>query len=347
MKSMAKLGIINDTHWACRKSSKLFQDYFELFYKNIFFPTLEKEGIQTVLHLGDAFDNRRIIEYDGLEWTQRVVLEPLKAYKTHMIVGNHDIFFRNSNKLNSPSLLLQQYSNINVYQDPIEVNVEGLDILFIPWINQENEELVYKTIESSKARVAMGHLELNGFVAHRGHVMEDSRDPDPLFKFEKVFSGHYHTRSDNGKIFYPGNPYEIYFNDVDDVRGFTIFDTETLEHHHVNNPYKLHYQLIYDEDRIFIPKDLENKLVRVVVRNKKSIKKFEKYIEKINNQCPHELKIIENVENTFSDSSIENIESEDTMSILHSYIDESDIILDKSKVKNIIHELYTSAMDLA
>lgn len=89
---MAKLAIITDTHYCARKSSKLFRDYFELFYKNIFFPTLEKEGIKTVLHLGDAFDNRRSIDFDGLEWTQRVVLEPLKKYEVHMITGNHDIF---------------------------------------------------------------------------------------------------------------------------------------------------------------------------------------------------------------------------------------------------------------
>ena len=345
MRLMAKLAIITDTHYCARKSSKLFQDYFELFYKNIFFPTLEKEGIKTVLHLGDAFDNRRSIDFEGLEWTQRVVLEPLRNYGVHMITGNHDIFLRQSNRINSPSLLLQQYKNIHVYSDPTEVNVEGLDILFIPWINTENEESVYKAVKTSSARLAVAHLELNGFVAHRGHVMEDSRDPQPFLKFEKVFSGHYHTRSDNGKIFYLGNPYEIYFNDVDDVRGFTIFDTETLEHEHVNNPYKLHYQIVYDEDKIFIPKDLEGKLVRVIVRNKKDVRKFEKFIEKINNQGPYEMKVVENVE--FSNIGLmENIESEDTMSILHSYIDETDVTLDKTKVKNIINDVYRSALDL-
>lgn len=341
-----KICLLTDTHWGSRKSSKLFQDYFELFYKNVFFPTLEKYDIKTVLHLGDAFDNRRFIEFDGLEWTQRVVLDPLSKYNVHMIVGNHDVAFKNSNRINSPSLLLKNYQNISVYWKPTEINVEGLDVLMIPWINSENEQEVQEAIQKSKCRVAMGHFELNGFIAHRGHVMEDSRDPDSLYKFEKVFSGHYHTRSDNGKIFYTGNPYEIYFNDVDDERGFTIFDTETLEHEFVSNPYKLHYQIVYDEDKPFLPKDLNNKLVRVVIRNKKSVRKFEKYIEKINEQCPHELKIIENLETTFSESVNENLESEDTMSILYSYIDESEITLDKPKLKNIINEVYSSAMDL-
>jgi predicted phosphodiesterase len=342
---MAKISIINDTHYCARKSSKLFQDYFELFYKNVFFPTLEKLNIDTVLHLGDAFDNRRIIEFDGLDWTQRVVLEPLSKYNVHMIVGNHDIFLRNTTRLNSPELLLQQYNNIKVYREPVEINVHGLDIFMIPWITPETEELTYSMMSKTKAKVAMGHLELNGFVAHKGHVMEDSRDPDPFYKFKKVLSGHYHTRSDNGKIYYLGNPYEIYFNDVDDLKGFTIFDTETLEHEHVNNPYKLHYNLSYDEDNIIIPKDLENKIVRVVVKNKKTVRKFEKYIEKINNQNPYELKVIENIE-TPDIENMGEIESEDTISILNSYIEESDISLDKSKLKNIINDLYKSAMDL-
>ena len=341
---MAKVAIFNDTHFGARKSSKLFQDYFELFYKNIFFPTLEKEGIETVIHLGDVFDNRRAIDFDGLLWTQKVVLEPLKKYNVHMIVGNHDIFLRNSNKINSPNLLLQQYSNIKVYSEPTDINIDGLNIFLIPWINIENEIHVYEQIKKTKAKMAMGHLELNGFMAHKGHVMENAREPDPFLKFDKVFSGHYHTRSDNGKIYYLGNPYEIYFNDVNELKGFTIFDTETLEHEHVNNPYKLHYQLYYDEDTSKAPTDLENKIVRVVVKNKKSVRKFEKYIDKINFQCPYELKIIENIESPNVEN-IENIQNEDTMSILHSYVEDVEVELDKSKIKNIINDLYKLAMD--
>ena len=60
-----KVAIITDTHWSARKSSKIFQDYFELFYKNIFFPTLEEHGITTVIHMGDAFDSRKSIDFNG------------------------------------------------------------------------------------------------------------------------------------------------------------------------------------------------------------------------------------------------------------------------------------------
>ena len=69
--------------------------------------------------------------------------------------------------------------------------------------------------------------------------MDHGHEGELYSKFTKVFSGHYHTRSDDGRIYYLGNPYEMFWNDVGDRRGFTIFDTETLEHVPVDNPYRL------------------------------------------------------------------------------------------------------------
>ena len=50
-----KVAIITDQHFGCRKNSKLFHDYFLKFYNDVFFPTLEKEGIDTIVDMGDTF----------------------------------------------------------------------------------------------------------------------------------------------------------------------------------------------------------------------------------------------------------------------------------------------------
>ena len=47
-----KVAIITDTHYGARKGSKYLHDHFELFYKNIFFPTLEEQGVEAVIHMG-------------------------------------------------------------------------------------------------------------------------------------------------------------------------------------------------------------------------------------------------------------------------------------------------------
>jgi DNA repair exonuclease SbcCD nuclease subunit len=342
-----KVAIITDTHYGARKSSRHLHEYFEKFYTDVFFPTLEEENISTVIHLGDAFDNRKGIDFWGLDWTRRVVLNPLQKYDVHMIIGNHDTFLRNSNEINSPELLLKDYPNIKTYSEPTEVNIGNLDILFLPWINANNEEKTFKLIKGTNCKHAMGHLELNGFKAHRGHTMEDGMDCKLFEKFSYVFSGHYHTRSNDGRIFYLGNPYEMFWNDVNDTRGFHIFDTETLELTPVNNPYRMFYNIYYEDTnyKLFNATEYENKIVKVIVRKKTNQKNFEKFIDKIYSVGIQDLKIVENFNITESED-FEIGEEENTISILNRYIDESDFEYDKNIVKNLFHDLYRQSCEV-
>jgi DNA repair exonuclease SbcCD nuclease subunit len=343
-----KVAILTDTHYGARKGSKYLHDHFELFYKNVFFPALKEHGVEAVIHMGDAFDSRKSIDYQSLEWAKRVVFEPMKNYEVHMIIGNHDCYYKNTNSVNSPSLLLQTYPNIKTYSSPQTINVGGLNIMMIPWICSENYEETLNQIQKTKAKVAMGHLELQGFRVNRNLVMEDhGMDANIFSKFKKVFSGHYHTRSDNGCIFYLGNPYEMYWTDVNDTRGFHIFDTETLTHTPINNPYKLFYNIYYEDTpyQLFDTTEYENKIVKVIVRKKSKPKDFEKFIDKLYNANIQEIKIIENFEIQESED-FQIDEEENTLSILSRYIDESEFEFDKTIIKGIFQDLYQQACEV-
>ena len=278
---------------------------------------------------------------------KRVVFEPLKKYKVHLAIGNHDCYYKNTNNVNSPQLLLKSYPNIHTYSEPIEIKLDKLKVLFLPWINSENFNETKELIESTEAKIAMGHLELNGFRATRGHLMETGMDIDIFNKFEKVFSGHFHTRSNDGKIYYLGNPYEMFWNDVNDPRGFHIFDTETLEHTSINNPYKLFYNVYYDDTncKLFNTSAYKNKIVKVIVRQKSKPKEFEKFIDKLYASGVQDLKIIENFDIQESED-FEIDEDENTLSILNRYIDESEFDLDKNIIKGIFKDLYRQACEV-
>ena len=342
-----KVAIITDTHYGARKGSKFLHDYFELFYRNVFFPALKEHGVETVIHMGDAFDSRKSIDYQSLEWAKRVVFEPLKEYDVHMIIGNHDTYYKNTNDVNSPDLLLQIYSNVKTYSKATEVNIGGLDILFLPWINQENQSETYELIKKTNCKVAMGHLELQGFRVNRQIVMEHGTDGKLFENFTRVYSGHYHTRSDDGKVFYLGNPYEMYWTDVNDPRGFHIFDTETLEHTTIDNPYKLFYNIYYEDTnyKLFNASEFKDKIVKVIVRKKSKPKDFEKFIDKIHSAGVQELKIVENFAIQESED-FEISEEENTISILNRYIDESEFEYDKTTIKGIFEDLYRQACEV-
>ena len=342
-----RVAIITDTHYGARKGSKLLHDYFEKFYKDVFFPSLEAEGIDTIIHMGDVFDSRKSIDYYSLEWAKRVVFEPMKKYKVHAITGNHDCYYKNTNEINSPELLLTNYDNITTYSSARDIQIDGLDILLLPWISVDNYDETLEVLKKSTSKIAMGHLELNGFKATRGHMMEDGMDVKVFDKFDKVFSGHFHTRSTDGKIFYLGNPYEMFWNDVNDPRGYHLFDTDTQEQTPVNNPYKLFYNIYYEDTnhKLFNTTQYHNKIVKVIVRKKSNPKEFQKFIDKLYRSGVHDLKIVENfaiAEN--KDFDIE--EDENTISILNRYIDESEIEFDKGIVKNIFRDLYRQACEV-
>ena len=344
-----KVAIITDQHFGFKKGSKIWLDYFQKFYDEVFFPTLKKEGIDTILDLGDTFDNRKGVDLRSLDWAKSNYFDLIRdnGMKMISIVGNHTAFYKDTNDINTIDLMLREYDNIRIVEECEEITVGGLPILFIPWINSENDAKTYQMIQQSTCNVAMGHLELNGFVATHGHVMDVGADFECYNKFKHVFSGHYHTRSNNGSIYYLGNPYEMFWNDVNDKRGFHIYDTDTLKLKTINNPYAM-YKIIHYANT---PRQMTNfeqyrdKIVKVVVREKDDDKAYDMFMQSLSKVNPYDIKVVERTVNMLAPD--EDIaQSEDTMTLLNTYIDDLSTDLNKSKIKDILRETYQQACEV-
>ena len=345
-----KIAIITDQHFGARKNSKLFHDYFLKFYEDIFFPTLIKEGITTIVDMGDTFDSRKGVDFVSLEWAKNNYYDKLEelGITIHTIIGNHTAYYKNTNDLTGVGLFLREYDNVKIYSEAEEVTLDKTKFLFVPWINSENQNKTFELIEESDSPCVMGHLELNGFMATRGHYMEHGMDANIFDKFDRVFTGHYHMRSNQGNIFYLGNPYEMYWSDVNDrERGFHLFDTDTLVHTPINNPYQIFHNLYYEDtphQMLDITK-YNQKILKVIVRKKSDPKQFEKYIDKLYSSNLAELKIVENFDFTEGEE-FEAEESEDTISLLNRYIQESEVDLDKSVITEILQDVYKEACEV-
>lgn len=344
-----KVAIITDQHFGVKKGSKIYHDYFQKFYDEVFFPTLEKENISMVFDLGDTFDSRKVIDLWSLDWAKKNYYDRLEKMKVHVwtVIGNHTAYYKNTNQFNTADILLNKYDNVTKIHSPTELVAGDLQILFIPWINEENESLTMRMIESTKAKVAMGHLELSGFSMYRGMVQDTGLDPQIFSKFKRVFSGHYHTRSNNGKIFYLGNPYQMYWNDCDDNRGFHIFDTETLKLTTINNPFELFKKINYSDTnhQLYDFRECANKYVKLIVDKKTNQAKYNHFLDKLLASDCHEVKVIEN----FSVNDVDDLDLtqiEDTISILNKYVEDSDISLNKKTIMHHIEEIYREACEV-
>jgi len=347
-----RIALITDTHFGARSDSIPFDNFFKSFYDNCFFPKLEEQGIKTVIHLGDIFDRRKYINFNTLKSCKEYFFDKAKELEIdiHLIPGNHDTYFKNTNEINSPNLLLREYDNIKLYEQPSEVIFGWQKILFMPWICSDNYQQSRTAMEETDATVCFGHFELAGFQMYKGVKNEHGMDPSIFNTFDLVCSGHFHHRDRNGNIYYLGNPYEITWSDYDDPRGFHILDSESLEFEFIQNPYNMFHKIYYDDSKEMEKIDydkLERTCVKVIVVRKTDFTKFDKIIDNLYNCNLVELKIIEDF-SEFEDEAVgeENINLEDTMTLLSEYVDNIETELDKERLQNYLRTLYIEAQNI-
>lgn len=338
-----KIAILGDTHFLFKEGSSNFNRYFEKFYSNIFFPYLIKNNITTVIQCGDSFDNRRTAHVQAFAETKKYFFNKFDEYNIKLIsiVGNHDSFYKNTIKTNSPSLLLKEYKNIKIIDDPSFHDDLGID--FIPWICDDNRENILDYINNSKNNICVGHFEIENFSMYKGIPAKHGLDSKIFSKYEYVFSGHYHTRSSKDNIYYVGIPYELTWHDCNDPKGFHIFDLETRKLTFHENPYKIFHKILYDTNQDFSEfVKYENSYIKVFVDNIED--GFDEFIDHLNKANPIKISIIENIKNTsVEDEDID--ETEDTLTIMDSYINNiKNKEVDSFKLKSMMNELYSEAV---
>ena len=228
----------------------------------------------------------------------------------------------------------------------------GFDILFLPWICDDNHDDSIYAIDNSTTTIAMGHLEVKGFEMHKGHFNDQGLEKTQFNKFEKVLSGHFHKKSDDGRIYYLGTQYEITWSDYKCPKGFHIFDTNTRELERVPNPIRMFKKLYYNDKEInytdFDITPFNNTNVKIFVTNKTDEDMFNRLVERFYNTINvHELQIVEDpidVASTVRSDILE--QGEDTLTFLGNYIDQAETgELDKNKLKEFARDLYGEASE--
>jgi DNA repair exonuclease SbcCD nuclease subunit len=355
---MAKIALICDTHYGIRNDSPVFHAYFERSMEH-FFSVLEERNIRHIIHLGDLFDRRKYLSYLTSKVCRNTFLAPIEGMEieTHIIAGNHDRYYKDVCSVNSlDEIVTGRYKNIHTYNLPQTINIDGLDILLIPWIDSSNAELTNIQIRDTKAEIVMGHLEIKGFELLKGNISDHGEETDKYSKFDLVFSGHYHHKSSKDNIHYLGAFGEYTWSDYNDPRGFTIFDTETRKYEFIQNPYPMFKMLAYDD--VKEPNIIEkinatdyskykDTYVKVLCVNRNNPYAFDLLMEKLYKSDTVDISVIEDI-STFAEinENSEIDESQDTPTILDSYINGLTLNVNNDKMKSFMRDVYTEALSV-
>jgi hypothetical protein len=345
------IAVINDTHFGARNDSPIFLDHALGFFEDVFFPYIERHGIRQIVHLGDFLDKRKFVNFYTLGQVRSRFLDRLRDMDVQMDItlGNHDVFYKNTNRLNSVVELFNLYPNIVIHESPTMLYLDTLPVGIIPWVTKDNAESCLNFIQNAPVGILMGHFEISGYEVLRGVECHEGMDPRALARFQAVYSGHFHCRHSKGNIHYLGTQYQMTFGDLGERKGFHVFDPDTQVMEFVENPKSMFHQIEYDDSQndygIFNCKPYANTFVRMVVNAKKRPIMFDNLLDRLNEAPVHSVTVVDQ-----SDRKDEEVEksavdmSKDTLTLICDEIDGMQGVLDPVRLKTLVREIYAESM---
>lgn len=354
---MAKIIVITDLHFGARSENRAIMEHQREFYTNVFFPYVEEHKIDYIWCLGDTFDRRKYVNFHHLDEANKFFFQQIKV-PSMFIVGNHDVYLKNGNGINSPNLLLKGMQDMTLVEDDVvTVTIDNFSAVLVPWINPTNRERIESAVARSTAPYCFGHFEFKGFEFHQDQVCLTGHGTNLYDKFDHVWSGHFHKPSTRGNITYLGNPYQLNWAEYPDQKRFLVIDTEALTFTYVNNPLRLFYKINFENGKTYddtTKEEVEDfeyltgKFVRLqIVGDRPNQYEIERVVEKINACNPYELKIIDDVVISLIENDSPELIADDTYSVIRNFVSRMDGEFDTSRLEGILLEFYKDAQELS
>lgn len=234
----SKIGIISDLHLGVHCNSSQWHKIsieWAKWQKSEFL----KHGIKDVVFCGDWHHNRSEISVSTLQISADI-LDTFSEFNLFIILGNHDIFYKHRIDVNSLSVFRGR-KNIHIIDSLKTINYLSKNIALCPWNTPVSQ--------IPKSDVIFGHFEIETFKMNTFRVCDEGmKIKDLLEKSSLIISGHFHNRHEKtfgaGSILYVGNPFQMDFSDVNNIKGYHILDLDTLEYIFYENRISPQYKKI-------------------------------------------------------------------------------------------------------
>jgi DNA repair exonuclease SbcCD nuclease subunit len=298
------VAIITDTHFGVRGESEAFSEIQKKML-NDFFAFCSENSIKEIWHAGDLFDDRKkisskLLSFVNENWVNKV---SELGIKVKIIVGNHDTFFKNTNKINSVSEILSKDSNHTVVVDDIlEFNYNNKSVAFVPWICPENSSSIIQKLTKNYYDVVVGHFDIAGMLMQGSVVSEHGMSKSDFKNHGLVLSGHYHKKSMDGNIHYLGNPLPTNWAEAQDPHGWHTFngDLNSLTFHEWKHPI---YQRLVVNTKDKISFDWDGSIfLRILIKNKNEFH----YQNLLNELKNYDIKHISIIDDTIDTQEVDN-----------------------------------------
>lgn len=221
--STAPIPVVTDTHFGSKNFHKAIFNQAMQFFEDQFFPWCLKNGVKDVIHTGDLVHNRNLMDLWMNQEIKRRFFQWFddNGINLHIIVGNHDIYYKSTIEYNYLAENANEYNNVHVYQEQKKVQIGKYTMLMVPWVVTEKDFKFEDT-----ADICCGHFDMVGIKMTAQMYSQEGFTVDEFDQFNTVFSGHYHIRSHKKNVYYTGCPYPITWNDYGEDKGFYVLEDD-------------------------------------------------------------------------------------------------------------------------
>lgn len=284
---MTQIAMIGDLHFGVKGGDKHFLE-FQVNYMKAKLKDMAARGIKTLYQLGDAVDNRKRSDTTVLDALIEVADYAYEECGITIVflVGNHNTFYTDTNSVHNLNVL-KHHPGVMIVEE--HQYFSDHDILVLGWIHKNNHDELMQVVERSTAKYCLMHAEFNGFQMYNGIEAKGGMSVTPFRKFKKVYTGHYHTVSEDGNVLYAGSPYALTWMDYVDGtnRGYFILNPVTGDCEMIkNDPSETLFAVEnYDPNKAYTEADFEplkNKVVKFFVKDVTDTKHFDGFVKLVN-----------------------------------------------------------------
>jgi DNA repair exonuclease SbcCD nuclease subunit len=284
-----RVWLITDTHFGVRSNSREWMDIIEQFFTQQLIPLLKKEGRpgDVLVHCGDTFDSRQSINLYVMNKALGIMEQLVDIMPVYTIVGNHDIFMKYSNDINSMKIF-KHLQNFTVFEKPQMVKAGKKKLFFLPWVEEHDELAAIIKDPKNSADVMFCHADVKGISFNKYVKIEDGTDIESFSGYGRVYSGHIHYAQKHKNLRMLGTPYELTRSDSGNPKAIWRLDLETDEEmcwENTVSPKFLKYRLewILEKSVEELQELFKNNFVDILVTPQWSIKfPFASFVEKFN-----------------------------------------------------------------
>lgn len=265
--------IISDTHFGVRSNSVEWMDIQKDYFYNWFIPELKKnyKPGDALIHCGDVFDSRQSLNLKVMNLGMEIIEEISKILPVFIICGNHDIYHKKSNDINSVKIF-NWLDNVHVYEQPVilSLNDGNTKSLLMPWKDTQEEE--QEVINQNKADYLFCHTDIRGLKFNSYVEVDHGLGKSDFTTFKKVYSGHIHFAQSQQNIRMVGCPYPMTRSDIGNTKSIWILDLENGEDFNIENNHspkfiRMKIETVLDMEYGRIKDIIKNNFVDILVHS--------------------------------------------------------------------------------